>query len=322
MAGKQATVFGGSGFLGRYVVKRLAEEGWRIFVGVRQPERAGFLRPMGDVGQVVPIKANISDADTDAIAAAVDGSDLVVNSVGILFEKGAQRFAAVHAQGAERIAQAAKVAGVPRLIHVSAIGADPASPSAYARSKAAGEAAVSAAFDGATIMRPSLLIGPEDDFFNRFAALARIAPALPLVSGGRTKFQPIYVGDVADAIVAAADDPTTAGRVFELGGPTVYSFRDLMAYVLSETGRRRLLVPVAPWMLKPKAWFLEFLPKPPLTRDQIMLLERDNVVDPDPGATIGRIGDFGITPTPIEAVAPDYLSRYRRGGGLQPSRFG
>ncbi len=320
MAGKQATVFGGSGFLGRYVVKRLAEAGWRIFVGVRQPENAGFLRPMGDVGQVVPIKANITD--TEAIAAAVEGSDLVINAVGILFEKGDQRFAAIHAQGAERVAQAAKAANVGRLIHVSAIGADAGSPSVYARSKAAGEAAVAAAFEGATIFRPSLLIGPEDDFFNRFAALARIAPALPLIGGGHTKFQPIYVGDVADAIVAAADDPDTAGRVFELGGPTVYSFRELMAYILSETGRRRLLVPVAPWMIKPKAWFLEFLPKPPLTRDQIALLERDNVVDPNPGSTIGRIGDFGITPTPIEAVAPEYLSRYRKGGGSQPSRFG
>jgi len=320
MAGKQATVFGGSGFLGRYVVKRLADAGWRIFVGVRYPERAGFLRPMGDVGQVVPIKTNITDPE--AIAAAVEGSDLVINLVGILYEKGPQRFAAVHAQGAERVAQAAKAGGVARLIHVSAIGADAASPAVYARSKAAGEAAVTAAFDGATIVRPSLLIGPEDDFFNRFAALARITPALPLINGGHTKFQPIYVGDVADAIVAAAEDPATAGRVFELGGPTVYSFRELMAYVLKETGRRRLLVPVKSWMIKPKAWFLEFLPKPPLTRDQIALLATDNIVDPDPAAAVGRIGELGITPTPIEAVAPDYLSRYRRGGGLQPSRFG
>ncbi len=320
MAGKQATVFGGSGFLGRYVVKRLAEAGWRIFVGVRQPERAGFLRPMGDVGQVVPIKTNITDPE--AVAAAVEGSDLVINLVGILFEKGSQRFSAVHAQGAERIAQAASAAGVSRLIHISAIGADAASPAAYARSKAAGEAAVTAAFDGATIIRPSLLIGPEDDFFNRFAGLARIAPALPLISGGHTKFQPIYVGDVADAIVAAANDPATAGRVFELGGPTVYSFRDLMEYVLAETGRRRFLVPVWPWMLMPKAWCFEFLPNPPLTRDQIVMLASDNVVNPDAGADIGRIGDLGITPTPIEAVAPEYLSRYRRGGGLQPSRFG
>jgi len=320
MAGKQATVFGGSGFLGRYVVKRLADAGWRIFVAVRQPERAGFLRPMGDVGQVVPIKTNITDQE--AVAAAVEGSDLVINLVGILYEKGPQRFAAVHAQGAERVAQAARAAGAERLIHVSAIGADAASPAAYARTKAAGEAAVLAAFDGATIIRPSLLIGPEDDFFNRFAALARIAPALPLIDGGHNKFQPIYVGDVADAIVAAAGDSTSVGRVFELGGPTVYSFRQLMTYMLAETGRRRLLIPVKAWMIKPKAWFLEFLPKPPLTRDQIALLASDNVVDPDQTAPIGRIGDLGVSPTPIEAVAPDYLSRYRRGGGLEPSRFG
>lgn len=320
MASKQATVFGGSGFLGRYAVKRLADAGWRIFVGVRYPERAGFLRPMGDVGQVVPIKTNITDPD--AVAAAVEGSDLVINSVGILYEKGAQRFAAVHAQGAERIAQAARAGGVERLIHISAIGADAASPSAYARSKAAGEAAVTAAFEGATILRPSLLIGPEDDFFNRFAALARIAPALPLVDGGRTKFQPIYVGDVADAILAAAGDPASAGRVYELGGPTVYTFAELMRYVLSETGRSRLLVPVPAWLLRPKAWLLEFLPKPPLTRDQLALLRVDNVVAAHASADVGRITDFGITPTPIEAVAPDYLRRYRRGGGLQPSRFG
>jgi NADH dehydrogenase len=320
MAGKQATVFGGSGFLGRYVVKRLAEAGWRIFVGVRHPERAGFLRPMGDVGQVVPIKTNITDPD--AVAAAVEGSDLVINTVGILFEKGAQRFAAVHAQGAERVAKAAQAQGAARLIHVSAIGADAASPSVYARSKAAGEAAVTAAFEGATIIRPSLLIGPEDDFFNRFAALARIAPALPLIDGGHTKFQPIYVGDVADAILAAVDDPATAGQVFELGGPAVYTFRELMVYVLKETGRRRVLASVPAWMIKPKAWFLEFLPKPPLTRDQIALLASDNIVATDPAVMVGRIGDLGITPTPMEAVAPDYLSRYRRGGGLQPSRFG
>ena len=317
MAVGQATVFGGSGFLGRYVVKRLAESGARVLVGVRRPELAGFLRPMGDVGQIMPIRVDLADAD--AVAAAVEGSDAVVNLVGILFERGAQRFSAVHAQGAERVAKAAQAHGAARLVHVSAIGASRGSASAYARSKAAGEAAVRAAFEGATIVRPSVVFGPEDDFFNRFAALARIAPALPLIDGGHTRFQPVYVGDAAEAIMRILEDAATAGRTYELGGPRIYSFRELLEYILEQTGRRRLLVPVPSALMRLKAWFLEWLPSPPLTRDQVAQLAYDNVVTGDTEAGIGTFADLGITPTPLEDVVPDYLARFRR-GGVRPSR--
>jgi NADH dehydrogenase len=319
MAVAQATVFGGSGFVGRYVVKRLAEAGARVLVGVRRPELAGFLRTMGDVGQVVPIRADLRDPE--AVAAAVEGSDAVVNLVGILFERGAQRFAAIHAQGAEQVAKAAKAAAAARLVHVSAIGVDAGSASQYARSKAAGEAAVRAAFAEATVVRPSVVFGPEDDFFNRFAALARIAPALPLVDGGHTRFQPVYVGDLAEAVVRILDDPATAGATFELGGPRIYSLRRLLEYTNEQIGRKRLLVPVPAVLLRPMAWVLELLPEPPLTRDQLVLLGYDNVVSED-AADIKRFADLDIAPTPLEAVVPEYLRRYRRGGGLKPSRQG
>ena len=318
MAVAQATVFGGSGFLGRYVVKRLAEAGARVLVAVRRPELAGFLRPMGDVGQIMPIRVDLADAG--AVAAAVEGSDAAVNLVGILVERGAQRFAAVHAQGAERVAKAAQAHGVRRLVHVSAIGADRAAPSAYGRSKAAGEAAVRAAFEGATIVRPSVVFGPEDDFFNRLAALARISPVLPLIDGGHTRFQPVYVGDVADAIMRILDDDRTAGRTFELGGPRIYTFRELIAYVVEQTGRRRLLVPVPSALMRLKAWFLEFLPKPPLTRDQVAQLAADTVVHTDPEAGVATFADLAITPAAVEDVVPEYLARYRRGGGARPGR--
>ena len=318
MAVAQATVFGGSGFLGRYVVKRLAEAGARVLVAVRRPELAGFLRPMGDVGQIMPIRVDLADAN--AVAAAVEGSDAAVNLVGILVERGAQRFAAVHAQGAERVAKAAQAHGVRRLVHVSAIGADRAAPSAYGRSKAAGEAAVRAAFEGATIVRPSVVFGPEDDFFNRLAALARMSPVLPLIDGGHTRFQPVYVGDVADAIMRILDDDRTAGRTFELGGPRIYTFRELIAYVVEQTGRRRLLVPVPSALMRLEAWFLEFLPKPPLTRDQVAQLAADTVVHTDPEAGVATLADLAITPAAVEDVVPEYLARYRRGGGARPSR--
>lgn len=320
MATSQTTVFGGSGFVGRYVVQRLAEAGHRVLVGVRHPEKAGFLRPMGDVGQVVPIKADITDGD--AVAGAIEGSDVVINLVGILHEKGAQRFAAIHAQGAERVAKAAAAAGVEHLIHVSAIGAERQSNSAYSQSKAAGEAAVRAAFQNATIIRPSLVIGPEDGFLNLFGSLSRIAPVLPLIDGGTTRFQPIHVGDVANAITRVAGDPATKWKVIELGGPRVYTFRELLEYIVSETGRGSILVPVPSALMKAKAWFLEFLPEPPLTRDQVAMLSQDNVVSASDDDSVSRIEDIGIDPIPIETVAPDILRRYRRGGGARPSRYG
>ncbi|MBM3489019.1 MAG: complex I NDUFA9 subunit family protein [Alphaproteobacteria bacterium] len=304
------TVFGGSGFLGRHLVRRLAQAGARVRVAVRDPEAAAFLKPMGDVGQVMPMAANLRHEAS--VRQAVAGADAVVNLVGILYQRGGQRFAAVHAQGARRVAAAAKAAGVRRLVHVSAIGADLASSAEYARSKALGELAVTEAFADASIVRPSLVFGPEDDFFNRFAALARLLPALPLLGGGTTRFQPVYVGDVAEAIHVILRRPETAGQIYELGGPRSYSFKELLQYVLKETGRNRLLLPLPFGLAKFQAAFLQLLPVPPLTPDQVELLRQDNVVSP------GRPGlaDLGIAPTPLEVIVPSYLFRFRRHGQL------
>src|SRR5579863_10084969 len=235
------TVFGGSGFLGRHVVRALANRNYRIRVAVRRPELAGHLQPLGRVGQIHAVQANLRFPQS--VAAAARDADIIINLVGILFERGRQRFDAVMAEGAEAVAQAANAVGA-RLVHVSAIGADENSPSHYARAKAAGERLVLAAQSQATIMRPSIVFGPEDDFFNRFAALAQLLPALPLIGGGHTRFQPVYVGDVADAIMVALNDTGTSGKTFELGGPRVYSFKALMELLLSEIQRRRLLVPL------------------------------------------------------------------------------
>ncbi|BBK45010.1 3-beta-hydroxy-Delta(5)-steroid dehydrogenase [Allostella vacuolata] len=308
----RATVFGASGFIGRYVVRRLAADGVQVVAAVRHPDAALFLKPMGNVGQVTPVRAPVTDEA--AVAAAVAGSDVVVNLVGILYEHGRQSFDAVHRGGAERIARLAKAAGVRRFVHVSAIGADPASPSDYGRTKGQAEEAVRAAFPEATILRPSIVFGPEDDFFNRFAAMAKLLPALPLIGGGQTKFQPVYVGDVAEAVAHALADPATAGRTYELGGPTVYSFADLMRLMLRQIGRRRCLVPVPFGLARAKAWFLEKLPVPPLTRDQVRMLERDNVVGDGPG-----LEELGVQPTSAEVVLPTYLDRYRK-GNLFPQR--
>src|SRR6201991_1490351 len=238
---KLVTVFGGSGFLGRHVVRAIAKRGHRVRVAVRRPDLAGHLQPMGRVGQIHSVQANLRYPAS--VAAAMQGADVAINLVGILFERGKQRFEAVQAEAAPNVAQAAAAAGA-RLIHVSALGADPDSPALYARTKAAGEAAVLAAAPGATIFRPSIVFGPEDDFFNRFAAMARMSPVLPLVGGGETKFQPVFVGDVAQAIVKAVGGQTKGGTIYELGGPEVRSFRALMEYVLAVTERRRLLVPL------------------------------------------------------------------------------
>jgi NADH dehydrogenase len=300
------TVFGGAGFIGRYVVRALALAGARVRVACRRPEEAMALKPMGDVGQIAPIAANLRD--DGSVRGAVEGADLVVNLVGILFERGRQTFTALHEDGAGRVARMAAEASAQRLIHVSAIGADMQSESAYARSKAAGEAAVRQAFPKATILRPSIVFGPEDAFFNRFAALARLSPVLPLIGGGRTLFQPVYVGDVAAAARAVAEDDATAGETYELGGPGRYSFRQLLEKMLAETGRRCLLVPVPAAIMMAEALFLEALPVPPLTRDQVRLLGYDNVVSE--GAR--GLDDLGISPTPLDIILPAYLARYRR----------
>ncbi|HCO89930.1 MAG TPA: complex I NDUFA9 subunit family protein [Alphaproteobacteria bacterium] len=316
MAGELITVFGGSGFIGRHLIRRLAKRGIRVRAGVREPNLAGFLKPMGDVGQIEPVQVNIRYPST--IARALKGADYAINLVGILNESGPQKFDAVHHAGVGAIARAARAEGVKRLIHVSAIGADPDSPSKYGRSKAAGEAACREEFPEATILRPSLVFGPEDDFFNRFAALARFLPALPLIGGGETRFQPVYVGDVADAILAALDDPATAGAIYELGGPRIYSFRELMALVLQETERRRLLLPVPVFAAKIQAAFLQLLPKPLLTVDQVNQLQIDNV----PADDLPGLADLGIAnPTSAEVILPSYLHRYRRTGQFDSRKY-
>lgn len=314
MATRLATVFGGAGFIGRYLVQRLARAGWLVRVPARQPDSALFLKPLGEVGQIVPIAANIRNESS--VRRSIEGAGLVVNLVGILSESGSQSFDAVHREGAERIARLAAALGVERLLHISALGADPQSPAAYAQSKAAGETAVRSAFPSATIFRPSIVFGPEDDFFNRFARLARLLPALPLIGGGRTRFQPVYVGDVADAMEAALADPRTAGQLYELGGPQTYSFRELMRILLAEIRRKRWLVPVPFPIAMLQGAVLGLLPNPPLTLDQVKLLKRDNVVSGlFPGLT-----ELGVRPTALEAVIPDYLDRFRPGGRYSRSR--
>ncbi|WP_439817051.1 complex I NDUFA9 subunit family protein [Zavarzinia sp. CC-PAN008] len=311
-----ATVIGGSGFIGRHVVQRLARRGFRVRVAVRRPDGAGFVKPMGAVGQVMPVQANVRNARS--IAAVVQGSEIVVNLVGILAEGGPQRFDAVHAEGAGTVARAAAAAGVRQLVHVSAIGADPASESDYLRTKAAGEAAVRAAFPDATIVRPSIVFGQDDSFLNFFAAMARYSPVLPLVGGGTTRFQPVHVGDVADAILAALETEGAAGRIYELGGPRVYTFRELMEFLLAEVRRKRLLVPL-PWGVAGMLGsVLQALPGKLLTADQVRSLKQDNVADGSlPGLT-----ELGITPTSVEAVAPAYLWRFRKGGEFSHAATG
>lgn len=300
------TVFGGSGFIGRSVVQRLAETGVRVRVAVRRPNQALFLRPLGEVGQIQTVQANLRHRGS--VEAAVKGADAVINLVGILYESGRQKFDAIHVEGAATVAEAAARAGVSALVHLSALGADLQSPSHYARSKAQGEERVRAAFPQAVILRPSVVFGPDDDFINRFASLARVLPCLPLIGGGHTKFQPVYVGDVADAVLRALDQADAPGQLFELGGPRVYTFREILEFILEETGRRRLLIPVPFGLARLQAMVLQLLPRPVLTVDQVRLLERDNVVS----SGAATIGDLGITATSLDAIAPTYLARYRR----------
>ncbi len=323
---RRVTVFGGSGFIGRHLVKRLAAAGDIVRVAVRDPEAARFLRPMGNVGQVVPIRADIRD--DRAVGAAVEGADAVVNLVAVLFERGRQRFQALHVDGAARVAAASSASGVRALVHVSGMGAAADSPSAYARTKAAGEDAVRASFAGAVILRPSVVFGPEDDFFNRFAALARALPALPvfgctprvdtsampprvdLWGSGGPRFQPVYVGDVADAIMRSLADEGCRSKTYELGGPRIYSFKEIMELVLSATGRKRCLVPLPYAVADIQGAILGLLPKPPLTADQAKLLRQDNVVAPGSLA----LADLGIAPTAAEAILPTYMDRFRPRG--------
>jgi NADH dehydrogenase len=298
-----ATVVGGSGFIGRYVVKRLAALGHIVRVAVRDPESAMFLKPAGRVGQVVPLFCNIGqDGSVDR---AVEGADLVVNLVGILAERRQGDFTRIQAEGAGRVARLAAASGVKSLVQISAIGADPASPSQYAKTKAEGEEAVRAAFPNATILRPSLVFGPEDQFFNRFGALARMAPIMPVIAGN-SRFQPVYVGDVADAVMQALARREAAGATYELGGPRIMTFREILGWILAQTGRHRPLINLPP----AAASLLARIPFSGLTPDQLLLLERDNVADP----AMPGLAELGILPTPIELIVPLYLARYAKGG--------
>jgi uncharacterized protein YbjT (DUF2867 family) len=317
------TVFGGSGFLGRHLVRALAKRHYRIRVAVRRPDLAGHLQPLGRVGQIHAVQANVRHAGS--IEAVVRDADIVINLVGILFERGRQRFDTVQAFGAEQVALAASNHGA-RMIQVSAIGADENSPSGYARAKAAGEKAVLAAQPQAIVMRPSIMFGPEDDFFNKFAAMARLLPALPLVGGGATKFQPVFVGDVAEAIARAVDGdaesvPVKLGAIYELGGPEVRTFKELMQYVLEVIQRRRLLLPVPFGLARLQATFLQYLPKPLLTPDQVELLKADNVVSPAAERDGRTLQALGITPTAMEVIVPSYLWRFRKTGQFKTGRF-
>jgi NADH dehydrogenase len=305
------TVYGGSGFLGRYVVRALARRDYRIRVAVRRPELANHLQPLGKVGQIHAVQANIRDAAS--VDAAARGASVLINLVGILFERGRQRFNAVHATGAEQIALTAN-AHDARVVHISAIGADENSRSVYARTKAVAERLVSAAQPGAVIMRPSIMFGPEDDFFNRFASLARMSPALPLIGGGKTLFQPVFVGNVAAAIADAVDGRAEPGMIYELGGPDVRSFEQLMRYVLKTIERRRLLLPIPFFVAKLQAYAMQFMPTPLLTPDQVELLRVDNVVSQEAIAEQRTLASFGIEPETIETIVPTYLWRFRKTG--------
>ena len=306
------TVFGGSGFIGHYVVRALAQAGWRVRVAVRRPNNRPELRVMGQVGQVELTQANVRNAAS--VARALEGATACINLVGVLYEAGRQGFDQIHREAAGAIAAAAAAEGITRFVQMSALGADARSSSDYARSKAEGEAAVRAAIPSAILIRPSVAFGPEDGFFNKFAAMAVFSPVLPLIGGGHTRFQPIYAGDIGAAIAAAIGVPDAAGKTYELGGPGVYSFRQLMEIMLKETQRRRVLLPVpfpVAGLLGSAAGLLAMTPfPPPITRDQVELLKADSVVS---DGALG-LSALGVTPTALEAVLPTYLWKFRKGG--------
>jgi NADH dehydrogenase len=306
------TVFGGSGFVGAQIVRSLAKSGARVRVAVRNPGRGYRLRMLGDVGQIEVVQANIRDGVS--VARALDGAEACVNAVAVLYESGRQSFQSLHVEGARRVAAEAVAQGVERFIQISALGASAESPAAYSRTKAAGEAAVRDAIPNAIVLRPSVVFGPEDSFFNRFARMASFSPALPLIGGGQTRFQPVYVGDVALAVAQALTLPETAGRIFELGGPTIYRFKDLMGLMLTIIQRRRALIPIDFSIADVIGRFGDMAAAlgapPPITRDQVTLLRADNVVSP------GALGlaDLSVRPSALEPILPSYLYVYRPGG--------
>jgi uncharacterized protein YbjT (DUF2867 family) len=312
------TIYGGSGFIGRHVVRAIAKTGARMRVAVRRPELALHLQPLGGVGQINSVQANVRFPDS--LLAAAEGADAVINLVGILFPTGRQTFKAVQEEGARHVAEAARAAGARALVHVSAIGADANSPSLYARSKAAGEAAVKEVYPAAVILRPSVVFGPEDDFFNRFAKLARLSPVLPLIGGGGTRLQPVFAGDVAKAVVAGLTGAAKPDAPYELGGPEVLTLKEIMQRVLAYTMRRRWLVPVPFWLAKLQAAVLQWLPTPPLTVDQVRLLQSDNVVSEAAERSGHALSGLGIEPVAIAAVVPEYLEQFRPRGQFSQYR--
>ena len=308
---KLVTVFGGSGFLGRHVVRALAKRGYRIRVATRRPELAGHLQPLGNVGQIQAVQANLRVRWS--VERAVQGADHVVNLVGILFESGSQSFSSVQDEGARVVAEVAQAAGA-KLTHVSAIGADAGSESVYGRTKALGEKAVTETVKDAVILRPSIVFGPEDQFFNRFANMARFSPVLPLIGGGTTRLQPVFVGDVVEAVARSVDGQVKGGQVYELGGPNVMTFRQAMQQMLEIIGRKRMLVTVPWWLAYLQGRILGLLPKPLLTTDQVTLLKSPNVVSTE-AETEGRtLAGIGISPQSTAAILPSYLWRYRVAG--------
>jgi uncharacterized protein YbjT (DUF2867 family) len=310
-----ATVFGGSGFVGRYAVAALAKEGWRLRAAVRRPDLAGFLQPSGLVGQVFPVQANVRYAES--IRRAVEGARAVVNCVGVLAPSGRQTFRAIHVEGARAIAKAAREEGATRFVHISAIGADPKSHARYARTKAEGEAAVLAEFPDAVILRPSIVFGPEDQFFNRFAAMARMSPFLPLIGGGKTRFQPVFVGDVAAAVAASLAGKAKRGTVYELGGPEVLTFREILDLTQEWSGRARAYLPLPFWLAKLQAALTWPLPNSlrPITWDQVRLLQQDTVVSETAKSERRTLQGLGLTaPHGVAAIVPTYLERFRPRG--------
>jgi NADH dehydrogenase len=319
-SGSLAIVFGGAGFVGRHTVAALAKRGWRVRAAVRRPELAGHLQPMGAAGQIYAVQANLRYPDS--VDRAVQGAEAVVNAVGVLAPKGSQTFDAVHVKGARAVAKAAREAGTKQLVHVSALGADRSSRANYARSKADGEAAVLEEFPGAVILRPSIVFGPEDEFFNRFAALATRSPFLPLIGGGRSKFQPVFVGDLAAAILASCEGDAKPGTIYEIGGPQIHTLRQLLDKTQEWAGRKRLYFPMPFWFAKLMAAFSWPLPNSlrPITVDQVRMLQTDNVVSGAAKKENRTLADLGIaSPRAIGTVVPTYLERFRPRG--QYSRY-
>ena len=313
---KLVTIFGGSGFVGRYVVKALAQRGYRIRVACRRPDLAGHLRPLGSVGQIQPIQANLRYPES--VERALDGSYAVINLVGILYNSGKQNFDAVQARGARVVAKAAKQAGISTYVHMSAIGADAASDVDYQRTKAEGEAAALQNNPKCIIVRPSIIFGQEDDFFNRFADMAKMAPALPLIGGGTTKFQPVYVGDVAEVIARGVDGNLKGGATYELGGPRVASFKECLELLLKVIQRKKPLISIPFALARLQGAVLGLLPKPLLTVDQVRMLEVDNVVSKEAIKQRRTLEGIGINPQSMEAILPSYLERYRAYGQFAP----